>query len=232
MSESQEVKFADREEADAFYSTLSQYSNIAGLDECGRGPFAGPVVAACVLLPVDHGIQGIKDSKKLSAKRREELASEIMEVGLWGIGVRTNEDIDALNIREATFRAAADAATTVAIRGRYEGRDMNYLLCDGGLFLSDRLEGIVPTTSVVKGDLWFECIGAASIVAKVYRDNQMAVYHEIWPEYGFDTNQGYGTTFHREAITKYGISPIHRRSYGMCKTAKERRNENQEDFLG
>jgi len=216
-----EVKFADGAAADLFYASLKDYTNIAGLDECGRGPFAGPVVVSCVLLPPRHGIEGIKDSKKLSPRRRMELADAIMEVGVWGIGARTNEDIDRCNIREATFQAAADAVLQCV----FSGAAIDYLLCDGGLFIADRIA--VPTTAVVKGDLWFESIGAASIVAKVYRDNQMAIYHEVWPEYGFDTNQGYGTTFHREAIDKYGISPIHRRSYGMCKTAKERTNESQ-----
>lgn len=219
MSHPQEVKFENREEADAFYASLKSYKNVAGLDECGRGPFAGPVVAACVLLPPDHGIEGIKDSKKLSAKRREELSSAIMEVGIWGLGVKSNEDVDRHNIREATFQAATEAV----LQCRFAGAAIDYLICDGGLFLADRVN--LPTTAVIKGDLWFESIGAASIVAKVYRDSQMSVYHEVWPEYGFNTNQGYGTTFHREAIEKYGISPIHRRSYGMCKTAKERVDE-------
>lgn len=219
MGSGPEHKFEGREAADDFYSALSQlHNNIAGLDECGRGPFAGPVVAACVLLPKDHSIEGIKDSKKLSPKKRETLAQKIMDAGYWGIGVRNSEDIDNSNIRIATFQAAAEAY----LQCRFSGAPIDFLLCDGGLFLDSTLKVDIPTTSIVKGDHWYTEIGAASIVAKVYRDNVMSVYHELWPEYGFNTNQGYGTGFHREAIEKYGISPIHRRSYGMCKTAKVR----------
>ena len=209
MSLPVEVKFSDQAEADAFLSSLDA-NVIGGLDEVGRGPFAGPVVAACVVLPSNHGIVGIRDSKKLSAKRREELAAQIMDKGWWEISTIESAVIDKINIREATLNAAANAAFCYSIHS--DNRlHIDFLLCDGGLHLRDRTG--YPTISVVKGDLWFECIGAASIVAKVYRDAQMLVYHEVWPEYGFDTNQGYGTKFHIEAIKKYGLTSIHRRSF-------------------
>jgi len=211
-----EVKFTSQEEADEFLKTIDARF-IAGLDEVGRGPFAGPVVSACVLLYPDHGIVGIRDSKKLSAKRRESLAEQIMAKSQWAIGIRNSKDVDTHNIREATFQAAADAAFKCSIQSKMP---MDFLLCDGGLHLRGRVD--TPSIAVIKGDQWFESIGAASIVAKVYRDAQMAAYHEVWPEYGFKTNQGYGTKFHLEAIEKYGITPIHRRSYGMCKTAQVR----------
>lgn len=213
-----EVKFGAQTEADEFLSQLDA-NVIGGLDEVGRGPFAGPVVAAVVVLPPDHGITGIRDSKKLSAGRREDLAVQIMDKGWYEINTIENTVIDRINIREATFNAAANAAFSYSIRSDCRPH-MDFLLCDGGLHIRDRV--LVPTISVVKGDLWFECIGAASIVAKVYRDTQMAAYHEVWPEYGFDTNQGYGTKFHIEAIKKYGLTPIHRRSFGICKTIPER----------
>jgi len=221
VARAQEKKFDSSESALGFYHSLiaNGYQSIAGLDECGRGPYAGPVVAACVLLPRDHGIVGIKDSKRLSRAKREKLAAEIMSVAVCGIGVRENTCIDDVNIRVATHLAAADAA----LQCMYSGASIDYLLCDGGLYLEDRVPFL--TTPIIKGDKWFECISAASIVAKVYRDTQMMFYHDIWPEYGFDTNSGYGTKSHIEAIKRYGISPIHRRSFGICKSAPERINE-------
>ena len=214
-----EVKFSDQAEADKFVTQLDA-NIIGGLDEVGRGPFAGPVVAACVLLPPNHGIVGIRDSKKLSAKKREFLAEQIMDRGWWNVGIRSSTQVDSCNIREATLQAAADAVWLFGIRS--DVIPMDFLLCDGGLHIGDRVR--VPTVAVVKGDQWHECIGAASIVAKVYRDAQMAAYHEAWPEYGFDTNQGYGTKFHIEAIKKYGLTPIHRKTFGICKTTSERQS--------
>lgn len=221
-----EIKFASSEEAVSFYKSLvsSGYANIAGLDECGRGPYAGPVVAACVLLPENHGIKGIKDSKKLSPRRREELSEQIMAAARWGIGVRDCKVVDSLNIRVATYQAAADAS----LQCLYSGAPIDFLLCDGGLHLGGMVP--FPTTAAVKGDLWFECIGAASIIAKVYRDRQMLFYHDVWPEYGFKTNQGYGTKAHLKALAEYGMSPIHRRSFGVCKTAMERKDGPKERY--
>lgn len=212
-----EVRFDTQEAADSFLKELS-INCPAGVDEVGRGPFAGPVVAACVLLPPNHGIVGIKDSKKLSAKKREFLAEQIMSKGWYNISSRDSNEVDSCNIREATFQAAAEAANSFNLRS--DVMPMDYLLCDGGLVIDDKV--FVPTIAVVKGDQWYECIGAASIVAKVYRDAQMAAYHEVWPEYGFNTNQGYGTKFHIDAIKEHGLTPIHRKTFGICKTAHER----------
>ena len=218
MAPPKELRFDSSEAANKFLEEFSSLA-IAGVDECGRGPFAGPVVAACVILPKDHSITGIRDSKKLSAKRREFLSEQIMEVAVWGIGARSNEAIDSLNIREATFQAAADAVLQCV----HAGNVIDHVLCDGGLFIDNMIP--MPSTSIIKGDDWFECISAASIIAKVYRDRQMAAYHDIWPEYGFKSNSGYGTQFHREAIMKYGLTPIHRRTYGLCKEYKGVSNE-------
>ena len=216
-SKQADLRFDSVEAASRFYASLAGKGceQVAGLDECGRGPYAGPVVAACVLLPLGHSIEGISDSKRICARRRRELSAQIREVGVWGIGVRESHVIDEVNILVATLQAA----TTAAMQCIYSGAPVDYLLCDGGLRLQDRVP--VPTASVIKGDLWFECIGAASIVAKVYRDELMSFYHDSWPEYGFDTNQGYGTKKHVEAIKNYGITPIHRRSFGICKDAPD-----------
>lgn len=221
MGAYQGLQFSSRDQANTHINNFcvsNGFSSIAGVDECGRGPLVGEVVAACVLLPPNHGIVGITDSKRLTAKKREFLAEEIKEKSFWGIGSRSNKDIDRLNIRVATFQAAADAVMNCF----YSGGIPDYVLCDGGLLISDMIP--FPTDSVIKGDLFFECIGAASIVAKVYRDQQMAMYDSVWPEYGFSSNQGYGTKFHVEAINKYGVTPLHRRSFNICKHAKERKD--------
>lgn len=207
-----EIRFETQDSADSFLNSLG-VDTVAGLDEVGRGGLVADVVVACVVLPKGHGIVGIKDSKKLSARRREELAAQIKACSNWTIGCRTPAEIDLSNIREATFDAAWDAAVEADIK-----TPIGILLCDGGLIINDRLP--FNSVAIIKGDQWYECIGAASIVAKVYRDAQMAAYHEVWPEYGFDTNQGYGTKYHIEAIKKYGLTPIHRRSFGICKEIK------------
>lgn len=215
-----DLKFENQEEADQFLAKLRNdtYTSVAGLDECGRGSYAGPVVAACVLLKPDHGIKGIRDSKRLSPRRRAVLAEQIMANSWWALGSRDNYQIDELNVYKATLESAAAAA----IKCLYKGAPIDFLLCDGGLVLETTVP--FPTVAVIKGDDWYECVGAASIVAKVHRDNLMAAYHEIWPEYGFNTNAGYGTKVHISAIHKYGMIDIHRRSYGICKTAKVRGN--------
>jgi ribonuclease HII len=214
---SSQIRFENKKEANLFLDTLKKTSTfIAGLDEVGRGVLSGPVVAACVLLPDDHSIKGIKDSKKLSSKRRDILATQIREVALGlGIGACNNEEVDELNIHQATLLAAKRAAEACVSEVA-----VDYILCDGGLELESLIT--VPTKSIIKGDVYIEAIAAASIVAKVFRDKQMSFYHELWPEYGFITNQGYGTEAHREAIIEHGITPIHRRTFGICREAKER----------
>lgn len=214
MIDEVDLKFSEKEVADTFWVKIkNEYgTNIAGLDEVGRGPLSGPVVVCCVVLPPNHNIVGIKDSKKLSPKKRQQLSKEIMEISACGFGVSEAEEIDSLNIHQAIRKAAVRAITDCE-----RNLKPDFVLCDGGLDLKNLIS--TPTTSVIKGDQWFECIAAASIVAKVYHDEQMAIYNEIWPEYGFISNQGYSTQFHVEAIRKYGISPIHRRSFGVCRNA-------------
>lgn len=176
---------------------------IAGVDEVGRGPLAGPVVAAAVILPPDFAVLGVNDSKKLSEKRREELYDVILgEAVDWNIGMRDPEVIDRINILEATKEAMAEAVAGLRKRP-------DHVLIDALTLPS--LE--IPQTGVVKGDANCLCIAAASIVAKVTRDRMMAEYHKMYPAYGFDRNKGYGTKAHYEGIEKEGICPIHRKSF-------------------
>ena len=184
---------------------------IGGVDEVGRGPLAGPVTAACVVLPADFDVLGVDDSKKLSEKKREELFDRIMEKALaCGIGMCDNEVIDEINILEATKKAMAQAIDEADRQLKENGlAGVEHLLIDA-VSLKD-VE--IPQTSIIKGDANSLSIAAASIIAKVTRDRLMAEYHKQYPFYGFDSNKGYGTKAHYEGIDKYGITPIHRKSF-------------------
>ena len=174
---------------------------VAGMDEVGRGPLAGSVVTACVVMPKEPLLIWIDDSKKLSESRREKVFEEIMQCALYvGIGEASPEEIDRINILEATKKAMRQAAAQVP----------------ADIFLVDAVTGLglegleVP---IIKGDATSYAIAAASIVAKVTRDRQMIQLDEIYPEYGFARNKGYGTAEHIEALRKYGPCPVHRRSF-------------------
>lgn len=177
------------------------FGSIAGMDEVGRGPFAGNVVAACVMMPEAPLIEGIDDSKKISEKRREELYERIMEVALHvGIGQIGPEEIDRINILQATRRAMEQAASRIPAE----------------VFLIDAVTGLQlkgHQMPLIKGDARSYHIAAASIVAKVTRDRDMIRMAEIYPEYGFERNKGYGTAEHIEALRKHGPCPIHRRTF-------------------
>lgn len=178
------------------------YVNVAGVDEVGRGPLAGPVVAAAVILPHDFDVLGIDDSKKLSEKRREELYEIITEKAVaWGIGMADHETIDEINILQAAKLAMKRALA--------ELEDVDYITFD-----AMKIEDIdIPQESVIKGDSKILAIAAASIVAKVTRDRMMTEYAKQYPGYGFEKNKGYGTKAHYEGISEHGICPIHRRSF-------------------
>ena len=184
---------------------------IAGVDEVGRGPLSGPVVAACVVLPEDFDVPGVGDSKKISEKKREALYDEIMSRALAvGIGRADNLVIDEINILQATKQAMTEA---VAAADQMLRQRMNASI---GHILFDAMtipEIDIPQTSIIKGDAKSLSIGAASIVAKVTRDREMTEYHKIYPDYGFDSNKGYGTKAHYEGIRRCGITPIHRKSF-------------------
>lgn len=179
------------------------YKYIAGIDEVGRGPLAGPVVATAVILPKESNIQGIKDSKKLSKEQRERLYEMIFSQALAvGIGKVGNRAIDRLNILKASLLAMKKAVINLTFPA-------DYLLIDG----INLLDLTIPQMAIKKGDEISYSIAAASIVAKVTRDRLMAYFHKKFPQYNFLKHKGYATKEHLEAIKKYGPSPIHRTSF-------------------
>ncbi len=191
------------------------YSNIAGVDEAGRGPLAGPVVAAAVVLPEDFDIPGIDDSKKLSEKKRDQMYAVIEEKALaYGIGVADHRTIDEINILQATKKAMKQALEQLEEKLREKatentGREIDYVLID-----AVRLDDIdIPQEAVIKGDAKILSIAAASIMAKVTRDRIMTGYSAEYPGYGFEKNKGYGTKAHYQAIEENGICDIHRRTF-------------------
>ena len=176
---------------------------ICGVDEAGRGPLAGPVCAAAVILPEHLQIPGLTDSKKLTDKKRRELFPIIQERAIaYGIGLASEQEIDEINILQATFLAMGRALEQLSVRPALALIDGNRET-DFGL----------PVKTVVKGDSLSANIAAASILAKVTRDNLMLELAQQYPEYGFDIHKGYGTKAHYEALRKYGPCPIHRRSF-------------------
>ena len=180
------------------------YRFVAGIDEAGRGPLAGPVVAAAVILPSSFELPGLTDSKKLSARRREQLFPEIRRQALAvGVGVANAELIDRINILQATL-----AAMQLAVARLKQPAD--YLLIDGITPLPTQ----VPQKTLKKGDSRSLSVAAASVVAKVVRDRMMVGYHRRFPLYGFDRHKGYGSADHLAQIARIGPSPIHRRSFG------------------
>ncbi len=179
------------------------FEKIAGMDEVGRGPLAGPVVAACVVLPNDFFALGIDDSKKLSEKKREELYEIIINNCIsYSIGIVNADIIDKINILEATKMAMKEAFTKMPIKP-------DYLLLDA----MELPELGIKQEGIVKGDAKCLSIAAASIVAKVTRDRMMAECDVKYPGYGFAKNKGYGTAMHYKGIDENGIAPIHRRSF-------------------
>ena len=184
---------------------------IGGVDEVGRGPLAGPVVAACVVLPEDFDVPGLDDSKKLTEKRRGEMMTVIHDNALaWGLGMADEKAIDRVNILQATKEAMRIAiAQADKMLSEKTGGHLEHILFDA--MKIDDVE--IPQTSLVKGDARSVSIAAASIMAKVTRDAMMVKYSEEYPGYGFEKNKGYGTKQHYEGIYSQGICPIHRRSF-------------------
>ena len=176
---------------------------ICGVDEAGRGPLAGPVCAAAVILPRDLQIPGLTDSKKLTDKKRRELFPVIQEQAIaYGIGLASEQEIDENNILQATFLAMRRALDQLSVRP-------DLALIDG----NRETDFGLPVKTVVKGDSLSANIAAASILAKVTRDNIMIQLSEQYPEYGFEIHKGYGTKAHYAALTEHGASPVHRRSF-------------------
>ncbi len=197
---------AERERTEGLKVYEKQYASfgiVCGVDEAGRGPLAGPVVAGAVILPPDCTILYINDSKKLSAKKREVLYPVIMEQAVAAvIGMATPQRIDEINILQATYEAMREAIHNLGVQP-------DILLND-----AVTIPGIsIRQIPIVKGDAKSISIGAASIIAKVTRDRLMEEYDSILPEYGFASNKGYGTKAHIEALKAYGPTPIHRKSF-------------------
>lgn len=179
------------------------YGYVCGIDEVGRGPLAGPVVAGAVILPKDCQILYLNDSKQLSEKKREELYDVIMEQALaCGIGYASPERIDEINILQATYEAMREAISKLSV-------SPDILLNDAVTIPKVDIRQV----PIIKGDAKSVSIAAASIIAKVTRDRLMVKYDSIFPEYGFASNKGYGAQAHIEALKKYGPTPIHRRSF-------------------
>ena len=177
---------------------------ICGIDEAGRGPLAGPVVVASVIMPKDSMIEGVNDSKKVSEKKREKLYEEITNTAIaWGVGIIDQREIDEINILNATKKGLTNSLKELEIKP--------------DLILVDALTNIdtlgIPYRSIIKGDAKSYSIAAASIIAKVTRDRIMRQWDELYPEYGFEKHKGYGTKMHIDAIKEYGQCPLHRKNF-------------------
>jgi len=180
------------------------FKTICGIDEAGRGPLAGPVYAAAVILPFGLEIEGLNDSKKLSEKKREQLFDVICEKAIaYSVGIATEKEIDEINILNATFLAMKRAVDGLCVKP-------DYALVDGNRY--PKIDDVVEEV-VVKGDAKSMSIAAASIIAKVSRDRFMLEITEKYPEYCFEKHKGYGTKLHYEKILEHGPSPIHRMSF-------------------
>lgn len=214
-----ELKGERLEKELARLAAMHEYENahadvrfIAGIDEAGRGPLAGPVVAACCILPKDAVILYLNDSKKVTALRREAMLPEIKEKAIaYGIGIVEEKCIDEINILQADYEAMRIALQQTSAMLQAKG------LADApGLLLNDAvtIPGVdIPQESIIKGDAKSVSIAAASILAKVTRDHLMEEYDALYPEYGFARNKGYGTKEHIEALKRLGPCPIHRHSF-------------------
>jgi ribonuclease HII len=179
------------------------YRQIAGVDEVGRGPLAGPVVASAVVLPQDGIGTELFDSKQISSKKRDELYTLILTEALGvGIGIVGQEEIDRLNVFQATLKAMVLAIENLPF-------SPDFLLIDG----TQGLRFSIPQKSIPKGDLLCDSIAAASIIAKVTRDRMMEEYHQQYPQYNFAKHKGYGTKEHRKAIERFGVCELHRKSF-------------------
>ena len=180
------------------------FNIICGIDEAGRGPLAGPVVVASVIMPADSMIEGVNDSKKVSEKKREKLYEEIIQNAIsYGVAIISPEEIDTINILNATKKGLTISLKELTVKP--------------DLIIVDALTHIdtmgIPYESIIKGDAKCYSIAAASIIAKVTRDRLMREWATIYPNYSFEKHKGYGTAMHIEAIKQYGLCPIHRRSF-------------------
>ena len=193
---------------------LQGVTSIAGIDEAGRGPLAGPVVVACVIMPRDSMIEGVNDSKKVSEKKREKLYDQIIEESIaYGVGIISQTEIDRINILNAT----KEGLTTAIKEMEKNLQERKRAFDKPEIILVDALTKIdtdhIPYRSIIKGDAKSYSIAAASIIAKVTRDRIMRQWDEVYPMYGFAQHKVYGTAVHIAAIKEYGLCPLHRRSF-------------------
>lgn len=204
MKEKELLRLQELKKIEDDIYTSQKINYICGIDEAGRGPLAGPVVVASVIMTRDSMIEGVNDSKKVSEKKREKLYEEIIENAIsYSVGIVDQKEIDRVNILNAT-----KAGLTESIKGLEVKPEM---------ILVDALTGIdtcgIPYQSIIKGDAKSYSIAAASIIAKVTRDRIMRQWHEVYPEYNFIQHKGYGTAAHIAAIKEYGLCPLHRLSF-------------------
>lgn len=193
---------------------LKGAQSIAGIDEAGRGPLAGPVVVACVVMPRDSMIEGVNDSKKVSEKKREKLYDEIIQEAIaYGVGIISQEEIDKINILNATKEGLTLAIKEMEkdLKEKQRGFEKPEIILVDALTKIDTDH--IPYRSIIKGDAKSYSIAAASIIAKVTRDRIMREWDEVYPMYGFAKHKGYGTASHIVAIKEYGLCPLHRRSF-------------------
>lgn len=188
---------------------------IAGIDEAGRGPLAGPVVVACCIMPKDSMIEGVNDSKKIAEKKREKLYELITEQAIgYGVGIISQTEIDEINILQATKKGLTEAIKNIE-ESLKQKPELGIAKPDA--ILVDALTKIdtdgIPYKSIIHGDAISYSIACASIIAKVTRDRMMRQWDEIYPQYGFAKHKGYGTALHIKAIKEYGLCPLHRRSF-------------------
>lgn len=191
------------------YKSLRKYFKIAGLDEAGRGPIAGPVVAAAVILPQNANILGLDDSKKLSPRKREKVNNLIKEKAVdYSISAVDSAKIDEINILQASFLAMRNCLDQLEL-------SPDFILIDGPYLPTKSNDSSlnIPAKAIIKGDSKYFCIAAASVLAKVHRDNLMLKFHDKFPQYGFKSHKGYPTKAHLTAIKKFGITPIHRKTF-------------------
>ena len=203
MKEKEEQRLNELKEIDKSYFKKG-YNYICGIDEAGRGPLAGPVVVAAVIMPKDSMIEGVNDSKKVSEKKREKLYELIIEEAIsYSVGIVDQNEIDRINILNATKAGLTEAVRTLKVKPE--------------LILVDALTNIdtcgVPYQSIIKGDAKSYSIAAASIIAKVTRDKIMREWDKVYPQYGFEKHKGYGTAAHISAIKENGLCPLHRLSF-------------------
>ena len=202
--------FPELEQSTLFFETMARrqgYQAVAGIDEAGRGPLAGPVVAAAVILPEHFELPGLNDSKQLSEKKRNELYPLIYEQAIAvGIGVSRADEVDQVNILQATLKGMNRAVARLSV-------SPDFLLVDG----ITPVPTLIEQKTLKKGDSRSLSIAAASVVAKVVRDRIMVAYDRLFPEYGFAGHKGYGSQKHRDAVAKYGPCVCHRRSFAGVK---------------